>query len=173
MSRRINKILVFVTIFSIVAFLVIAGFNPVFAEEAESTTNDAQKTIASGIEWIKSLSVDEIKGWIGAAIAFLATGVGSIILLVIKIAYDSVKRTKLELERKKEKTEADQRAIDLCNKFVESEQKAQDKVIELMRDFANQYNIKLTNEVNNAVESQKKVLDAYADKIKELEENEE
>ncbi len=172
MSRRINKILVFVTIFSIVAFLVIAGFNPVFAEEAESTTNDAQKTIASGIEWIKSLSVDEIKGWIGAAIAFLATGVGSIILLVIKIAYDSVKKAKMQAELKEEQTAADKKIIDLCNKFTESEQATQDKVIEMMHEFADQYNIKLSKEVNEAVEAQKNVLDKYAAKIKEAESKE-
>ena len=172
MSNRINKLLVFIAIFSIVAFLVIAGFSPVFAAETTEEAVENEKTISSGLEWLKSLSVDEIKGWIGAGIAFIASGVGSIIILVIKIAYDSVKKAKMQAELKEVQTEADKKIIDLCNKFTESEQATQDKVIEMMHEFADQYNIKLSKEVNESVEAQKKVLDKYAAKIKEAESKE-
>lgn len=171
MSKRINKILVMVAICSIVAFLFLVGSNPVFAAEVEET-QEAEQTISSGLEWLKSLSVDEIKGWIGAGIAFLASGIGSIILLVIKIAYDSVKKAKMQAELKEVKTNADKKIIELCNKFAESEEQTQNKVIEMMEEFASQYDIKLSKEVNEAVEAQKKVLEKYAAKIKEAESKE-
>lgn len=172
MSRRINKVLILTAIFSIVAFLVLAGINPVFADEVVEST-ETEQTVANGIEWLKSLSLDEVKGWIGTAIAFLATGVGSIILLLIKIAYDSVKKAKMQAELKEVQTAADKKIIELCDKFTASEEDTKNQVIELMHEFANQYDIKLSKEIKDSVEAQKKVLDAYADKIKELEKNEE
>ena len=182
MSKTINKVLIAVAIFCIVAFLVIAGVNPVFAEEAAEATEQAvenESTVSNGVEWLRSLSVDEIKGWIGAGIAFLSTGVGAIILLVIKVAYDSVKKVKMQAEIKKAneraneaEAQANNKILEVCNKILESEEATQNKTIEMMSNFAKQYDVKLTSEVNNAVASQKKVLDAYAEKIKELEENE-
>ena len=175
MSKTINKVLIAVAIFCIVAFLVIAGVNPVFAEEAAEATEQAvenESAVSNGVEWLRSLSVDEVKGWIGAGIAFLASGIGSIILLVIKIAYDSAKKAKMQAEMKEIQTETDRKIIELCNKFAESEEQTKEEVIEMMSNFAKQYDVKLTSEVNNAVASQKKVLDAYAEKIKEIEENE-
>ena len=173
MSKKINLLLIFVAISSIVIFLVLAGISPVFAaEETEAAVESNEGTIQSAIDWIKSLSADQIKGWIGAAIAFLSASAGSIILLVIKIAYDSVKRTKREAERKKEQTAADKKIIEVCNNFLETEESSQAKIIEAMRDFAKQYDIKLKDEVTKSVEEQKKVLDKYADKIKELENQE-
>ncbi len=172
MSKVINKVLIAAAIFCVVAFLVVAGFNPVFAAEAEEAAEN-EKTISSGLEWLKSLSVDEIKGWIGAAIAFLASGVGAVILLVIKIAYDSAKKAKTQAEMKAIQTEADKKLIEVCNKFLESENESQEKIIEAMQEFAKQYDIKLTKEVQDSVAAQKEVLNKYADKIKELESEEE
>ena len=171
MSKVINKVLIAAAIFCVVAFLVVAGFNPVFAAEAEEAAEN-ETTISSGLEWLKSLSVDEIKGWIGAAIAFLASGVGAVILLVIKIAYDSAKKAKAQAEMKEIQTEADKKLIEVCNKFLESEEETQTKVIEAMHEFAKQYDIKLTKEVQDSVAAQKDVLNKYADKIKELESEE-
>ena len=171
MSKVINKVLIAATIFCVVAFLVVAGFNPVFAAEAEEATEN-EKTISSGLEWLKSLSVDEIKGWIGAAIAFLASGVGAVILLVIKIAYDSAKKAKAQAEMKEIQAEADKKLIEVCNKFLESEEETQTKVIEAMHEFAKQYDIKLTKEVQDSVAAQKDILNKYADKIKEIESEE-
>lgn len=172
MSKVINKVLIAATIFCVVAFLVVAGFNPVFAAEATEEAAENEKTISSGLEWLKSLSVDEIKGWIGAAIAFLASGVGAVILLVIKIAYDSAKKAKTQAEMKKNQVEADKKLIEVCNKFLESETESQEKIIEAMHEFAKQYDIKLTKEVQDSVAAQKDVLNKYADKIKELESDE-
>ena len=171
MSKVINKVLIAAAIFCIVAFLVVAGFNPVFAAEAEEAAEN-ETTISSGLEWLKSLSVDEIKGWIGAAIAFLASGVGAVILLVIKIAYDSAKKAKAQAEMKEIQAEADKKLIEVCNKFLESEEETQTKVIEAMHEFAKQYDIKLTKEVQDSVAAQKDVLNKYADKIKEIESEE-
>lgn len=171
MSKVINKVLIAAAIFCVVAFLVVAGFNPVFAAEAEEAAEN-ETTISSGLEWLKSLSVDEIKGWIGAAIAFLASGVGAVILLVIKIAYDSAKKAKTQAEMKEIQAEADKKLIEVCNKFLESEEEAQTKVIEAMHEFAKQYDIKLTKEVQDSVAAQKDVLNKYADKIKEIESEE-
>lgn len=168
MSKTINKILMATAIFSMVAFLFMLSFNPVFADE----TAEGESTFTSAVDWIKSLSVEQVKGWIGAAIAFLASGVGAVILLVLKIAYDSAKKAKVQAEIKESKTAADAKIIELCNKFLTTEEETQEKVIEAMRDFARQYDIKLSDEVSNSVKEQKKVLDAYADKIKELEDNE-
>ena len=171
MSKVINKVLIAAAIFCVVAFLVVAGFNPVFAAEAEEAAEN-ETTISSGLEWLKSLSVDEIKGWIGAAIAFLASGVGAVILLVIKIAYDSAKKAKAQAEMKEIQAEADKKLIEVCNKFLESEEETQTKVIEAMHEFAKQYDIKLTKEVQDSVAAQKDVLNKYADKIKEIESEE-
>lgn len=168
MSKTINKILVATAIFSMVAFLFILSFNHVYAAETEET----ETKVSSAIEWIKSLSVEQVKGWIGAAIAFLSVNAGAIIILVIKIAYDSTKKVKEAAERKEIQTAADKKIIDLSNQFLASQKETETKVVQLMSDFAKQYDIKLSNEINDSVAEQKKVLDAYADKIKELENNE-
>lgn len=173
MSKRINMVLIFVAISCIVLFLIMAGINPAFAaEETEAAAEANEGTIQSAIDWIKSLSAEQIQGWIGAAIASLATGAGSIILLVIKIAYDSVKKAKMQAEMKENQTATDAKIIEICSNFLETEESSQTKVIEAMRDFAKQYDIKLKDEVTKSVEEQKKVLDKYADKIKELENQE-
>lgn len=165
MSKRINKVLIFVAIFGIVAFLALACFSPAYAAEEEAIEENAK----TALDWLKSLSVDEIKGWIGAGIAFLSSGVGAIILLVIKIAYDSVKMAKLKAENKEIQTDADRKVIELCNKFLESEEKTKHDVINMMIDFAKKYDIKLENEIKNTTQSQIDVLNAYSDEIqKEL-----
>lgn len=59
-----------------------------------ATTEEAVKTVTSAVEWIKSLSVDDIKGWIAGLIAFASGNV--MIFISLGIALIKTRLTKIK-----------------------------------------------------------------------------
>lgn len=98
MKNRTIKFLIggwLVTTF-IFALIFTCGF--VFAaEEAQAESN----AITSAVDWIKSLSIDEIKGWLTALFVKLGIDAGTLIVLAIalvKARVTNVKQDKFYLE---------------------------------------------------------------------------
>lgn len=101
MKNRTIKFLIggwLVTTF-IFALIFTCGF--VFAAEETQEATAESGTITSVVDWIKSLSIDEVKGWLAALFVKLGIDAGTLIVLaiaLIKARLTKVKQDKFYLE---------------------------------------------------------------------------
>ena len=84
-------------IFTLIFTLVLTNGFVYAAEETQETSG----TITSVVDWIKSLSIDEVKGWLTALFVKLGIDAGTLIVLaiaLIKARLTKVKQDKFYLE---------------------------------------------------------------------------
>lgn len=89
-----NKLLKFFIGGMITSFLFVLAFTftSVFAAEGE-TASEEQGAIQTAIEWLKTWSIDDLKGWIIGVFSFL--GINTTIILTLAIALIRGKITKI------------------------------------------------------------------------------
>lgn len=93
MKKNLIKLLVFMGVFgALFAFLFLFNTTLVFAEEVESeTTTEATNTL---IEWIKNLSMDDIRAWLIAICSKLGIDTMLIVSTVIYVVRTKAKEAR-------------------------------------------------------------------------------
>lgn len=113
--NKLFKVLVGGVIASFILVLCFAFTGVAFAAEettvAATEAGEAVKKVQTAIDWIKSLSIDDLKGWLAGIIAYLSANLLVIIFLVIKLVLNSVKKYQESEEHNKviEKMNAEQK----------------------------------------------------------------